>query len=240
MFTRQSGQAACGLAFLFAASAVSAGSFAVNPVRATLSAKQPVGSLVVQNQSSEPTVVQLETVSWAQQDGKDVYVPTKEILATPPIFTIPAGGSQIVRVGMRRAAEPGRELTYRLFLQEVPQTKTDAQGLRVVLRVGIPVFVLPPTTSTPSLRWQAMRTGDGSLRVRVTNSGNAHIQLARSKLMTGGNPRALVEQDVPTYVLAGQTREWLYKVNPLPASGVPLRVAAQTDLGDMSTELVVE
>ena len=240
MLTREWGQAACGLAFLFAASAVSAGSFAVNPVRATLSAKQPVGSLVVQNNGSEPTVVQLETVSWAQHDGKDVYEPTKEILATPPIFTIPAGGSQIVRVGIRRAAEPGRELTYRLFLQEVPQTKSDLQGLRVVLRVGIPVFVLPATTSSPSLKWQAMRTSDGSLRVRVTNSGNAHIQLARSKLMTGANTRALVEQDVPAYVLAGQTREWLYKVNPLPASGVPLRVAAQTDLGDMSTELVVE
>jgi len=240
MLTREWGQAACGLAFLFAASAVSAGSFAVNPVRATLSAKQPVGSLVVQNNGSEPTVVQLETVSWAQHDGKDVYEPTKEILATPPIFTIPAGGSQIVRVGIRRAAEPGRELTYRLFLQEVPQTKSDLQGLRVVLRVGIPVFVLPATTSSPSLKWQAMRTSDGALRVRVTNSGNAHIQLARSKLMTGGNTRALVEQDVPAYVLAGQTREWLYKVNPLPASGVPLRVAAQTDLGDMSTELVVE
>src|SRR4051812_25084224 len=125
MFTREWGQAACGLAFLFAATAVSAGSFAVNPVRATLSAKQPVGSLVVQNQGSEPTVIQLETGRWAQQDGKDVYVPTKEILAPPPIFTVPAGGSQIVRVGMRRAAEPGRELTYRLFLQEVPQTKTD-------------------------------------------------------------------------------------------------------------------
>jgi fimbrial chaperone protein len=240
MLTREWGQAACGLAFLFAASAVSAGSFAVNPVRATLSAKQPVGSLVVQNNGSEPTVVQLETVSWAQHDGKDVYEPTKEILATPPIFTIPAGGSQIVRVGIRRAAEPGRELTYRLFLQEVPQTKSDLQGLRVVLRVGIPVFVLPATTSSPSLKWQAMRTSDGALRVRVTNSGNAHIQLARSKLMTGGNTRALVQQDVPAYVLAGQTREWLYKVNPLPASGVPLRVAAQTDLGDMSTELVVE
>ena len=240
MFTREWGQAACGLAFLFGATAVSAGSFAVNPVRATLSAKQPVGSLVVQNNGSEPTVVQLETVSWAQQDGKEVYEPTKDILATPPIFTVPAGGSQIVRVGMRRAAEPGRELTYRLFLQEVPQTKTDLQGLRVVLRVGIPVFVLPAAAASPSLRWQAMRMADGSLRVRVTNSGNAHIQLARSKLMTTGNARALAEQDVPAYVLAGQTRDWVYKVNPLPASGVPLRVAAQTDLGDMSTELVVE
>src|SRR4051812_46070459 len=124
------GQAMYGLAFLLGAVGVAnAGSFAVNPVRATLSAKQTVSSLVVRNSGSESTVIQLEVVNWAQEDGKDVYTPTKELLATPPIFTVPPGGSQVVRVGLRRATDSQRELAYRLFLQEVPPAKTDVQGL---------------------------------------------------------------------------------------------------------------
>jgi fimbrial chaperone protein len=229
-----------GLAFLIGAAATAcAGSFAVNPVRATLSAKQPVGSLVVRNNGSETTVVQLETVSWSQQDGKDVYTRTKEILATPPIFTVPAGGSQVVRVGMRRAADPQREIAYRLFLQEVPPANTNVEGLRVVLRIGVPVFVLPPAAAAPALRWQASRTPEGALKVNLTNNGNAHIQVAKSKLMlNSGQP--LATQDIAAYVLSGQSRAWLYKVSPLPARGAALRVAAQTDAGDVQAELLVE
>jgi fimbrial chaperone protein len=240
MFTRALGQAIFGLAFLIGAPATAcAGSFSVNPVRATLSAKQPVGSLVVHNNGAEPTVVQLETVSWSQQDGKDVYAATKEILATPPIFTLPAGGSQVVRVGMRRPADPQREIAYRLFLQEVPPAKSDMQGLRVVLRMGVPVFVIPPTAAAPALRWQAYRTPDGTLKVNLTNNGNAHIQVAKSKIMlASGQP--LATQDVAAYVLSGQSRDWLYKPIPFPAPGAKLRVAAQTDAGDVQAELLVE
>jgi fimbrial chaperone protein len=239
MFTRALGQAIFGLAFLFGAAAACAGSFAVNPVRATLSAKQPVGSLVVRNNGAEPTVVQLEAVSWSQQDGKDIYAATKEILATPPIFTLPAGGSQVVRVGMRRPADPQREIAYRLFLQEVPPSKSDMQGLRVVLRMGLPVFVIPPTAAAPVLRWQAYRTPDGALKVNLTNNGNAHIQVAKSKVtLASGQP--LATQEVAAYVLSGQSRDWLYKPIPLPAPGAKLRVAAQTDAGDVQAELLVE
>jgi fimbrial chaperone protein len=240
MFTRASGQAIFGLAFLIGASAMAcAGSFSVNPVRATLSAKQPVGSLVVHNNGAEATVVQLEAVSWSQEDGKDVYSATKEILATPPIFTLLAGGSQVVRVGMRRLADPQRELTYRLFLQEVPPAKNDVRGLRVVLRMGVPVFVIPPTAAAPVLRWHAYRTADGTLKVNLTNNGNAHIQVAKSKItLASGQP--LATQDVAAYVLSGQSRDWLYKPIPFPAPGATLRVAAQTDAGDVQAELLVE
>lgn len=93
MLRRALSRAACALAFLLAGTgAACAGSFQVNPVRATLTASLPVGSLTVRNTGSEPAVVQLEVVSWSQQAGNDVYTPTKEILATPPIFTVPAGG----------------------------------------------------------------------------------------------------------------------------------------------------
>lgn len=216
-----------------------AGTLSVSPVRATLSAGQQVGALTVRNDGAQPTVVQLEVLSWSQQEGKDVYTPTKEVLATPPIFTVPAGGSQIVRVGLRRAPDPRRELTYRLYLQEVPPPpKPDFQGLQVALRIGVPVFVLPPAPAKPVLRWQVSRTAQGQLQVRLTNSGNAHIQVANFKLVpVGGEP--LPTRQVAAYVLPGQSRDWLVEA-PAPSPGAMLRVSAQTDAGDVEAEVVVE
>src|SRR5881396_2704422 len=163
-------QAACGLAFFMAATGMAqAGAFAVDPVRATLSAARPVVSFVVRNDGVEPTVVQLEVVGWSQQDGKDVYSPTREILATPPIFKVPTGGVQIVRLGLRREPDPQREMTYRLFLEEVPPPlKEGFKGLRVTLRVGLPIFVVPAASTAPALRWSASRTREGQVSLAVS------------------------------------------------------------------------
>jgi fimbrial chaperone protein len=95
-----------------------AGSFVVNTERVTLSASHPESTITVRNEGSEPSVVQLETAVWSQKAGVDVLGKTQEILVAPSSFTIPAGGSQVVRVGLRGGADEGAELTYRLFLQE--------------------------------------------------------------------------------------------------------------------------
>ena len=239
-------QAACGLAFFIVlVTCASAGTFTVNPVRATLTPNQSVQSLVVHNNGVEPSVIQVEAVSWTQQDGKDVYTPTREILATPPIFTVPPGGSQVVRVGLRRAADPQRELTYRLFLQEVPSApQAEFKGLQVVLRVGIPVFVVPVgapgAAPVPVLRWRAARTPDGILNLSAANDGTAHVQVGKVTLARSESGDALVTQNVAGYVLPGHTGNWSLKLPTLPASGTSLRLSAQTDAGDMHADIVME
>ena len=238
------GRGRTGRAFLFlcllACTSAQAGTLVVSPVRATLSASHQVSALTVRNDGAEPTVVQLEVLSWSQQDARDVYDPTREILATPPIFTVPPGGSQIVRVGLRRAPDPRRELSYRLYLQEVPPPpKADFQGLQVALRIGVPVFVLPPAPARPVLRWQLSRTPQGQLKVTLSNDGNAHIQVANFRLVPAGR-QPLPTLQVAAYVLPGQSRDWLVDAAPAPPPGSALRLFAQTDAGDIQAELVVD
>ncbi|MDA8656068.1 fimbria/pilus periplasmic chaperone [Luminiphilus sp.] len=79
-----------------------------------------MGALTVRNDGTEPASLQMEMLNWSQAQGQDVLTPTRELLANPPIFTVPAGGSQLVRVGLRRAPDGQRELTYRIVLQELP------------------------------------------------------------------------------------------------------------------------
>jgi fimbrial chaperone protein len=231
-------QAVCGLALLAAVFRAEGGSFAVMPVRVTLSASQPVASIRIQNQDREPVVVQLEATAWSQQDGRDVHEATREVLATPPIFTIAPGGSQIVRLGLRRAPDPHRELTYRLFVHEVPPPPGPGfKGLRVALRISIPVFVAPPVAAAPVLQWRAAQDAAGALTVGLNNTGNAHIQVAEFRVAEPAG-KVVGTRQIPAYVLAGQSRGWAF---PVKASrGAPLRIFATTDSGDVQAAIVVE
>jgi fimbrial chaperone protein len=176
-------------------------------------------------------------VTWTQREGSDVYAATREILATPPIFTVAPGASQLVRIGLRRDADAGRELAYRVFLQELPPpAKADFKGLRVALRMGIPVFVLPPTAVAPLLQWRA-EAAQGGVSLSLKNEGNAHVQLTDLRLVlpAGGE---LAREQMSTYVLPGQSRGWRF--NRSAPAGASLRLSARTDGGDLETDVKVE
>lgn len=239
MLHRVSGRCLAGAAlYLAAVATAAAASFSVSPVRTTLSAAKASDSLTVRNNGSEATVVQLEVNAWSQHEGRDVLAPTKELLATPPIFTLPPGGTQIVRVGMRRAPDAQRELTYRLILQEVPPPpKPGFQGLQVALRLSIPVFVNPPVPAAASLRWSARREGADKVVVSAFNEGNAHVQIAHFDLDAGGGSTRL---QASAYLLPGQGRQWVTKLATIPAAGQPLRLFASTDQGDVKAEIAVD
>jgi len=238
--TRQ--KAAWALAFVLAASeSATAGSFAVNPVRLTLSAKQSAGVLTLRNNGTQPGVVQLEVVSWSQQEGQDITAPTRDILATPPIFTVPAGGSQVVRVGLRKPPDPGRESTYRLILREVPPAPTaDSGGLQVALRFSVPVFVLPAAPAKAALEWAATRTSQRALRIELINSGGSHIQIVGFTLSRQESSQTIAVQTGAAYVLPQQSHDWIIEpASPLSA-GTPLHVFAHTDAGDMRFDVVLK
>jgi len=215
-------------------------------VRFSLSAQQPIGALTVRNDGGESTVVQLEVARWSQADGVDVYEATTDILATPPIFTIPPGGSQLVRVGLRRAADPAREGSYRVFMQEVPPPSSGVAGLRVAMRFGVPVFVAPgtdqhaPVEPAPlALRWQ-LRAGVGNLILALTNDSDRHVQLIDFSLWSDDEVM-LVNRAAATYVLSGQGREWELVLPPgtRASTGTPLQLRVDSDAGPLRTDLVV-
>ena len=229
--------------FVMGSSVASAASFGVSPVRVTLSESQSMGALTVRNDGTEPASLQMEMLNWSQAEGQDVLTPTRELLANPPIFTVPAGGSQLVRVGLRRAPDGQRELTYRIVLQELPPPlDPDLMGARMLMRISLPVFVLPKVDAKPVLLWQATRTSQGGLKVSLTNNGNAHIQILNFKLSLPGSAQPWVTKQSSEYVLPGQSRDWTLPANsenPAPPLGVTLQLFAQTDAGDIEAEVLV-
>ena len=238
-------QAARGLLFFVVfAGVTSASQIGVSPMRVTLSDSQKIGSLSVRNAGAEPVTMQMEVLSWSQAEGKDILTPSRDLLANPPIFTIPAGSSQMIRAGLRRAPDAQRELTYRVILQELPTTQNpDFIGTRMLMRISLPVFVLPEVDANPVLLWQAARTPQGALKISLGNNGNAHIKIKNFKLslLYSAQPWVTTLQS-SDYVLAGQSRGWILPVNaenPTPPSGATLQLVAQTDAGDFEVELLI-
>jgi fimbrial chaperone protein len=212
------------LMLLLSSQALASG-FSVSPTRVALSAQENVVALRVRNTGARETSVQVELMEWRQENGQDHYTPSREVLATPPIFTLAPGESQVLRVGLRRPPARDTELSYRLFLQELPPPMPEGfQGLRMALRMSLPVFVAPAAgQATPALDWSAQRDGSGGLVISAANDGSGHGQVTQLRLQL---PDGRTLQPAGNrYVLPGAEREW-----PLASAGNPLSPGTNLDL----------
>jgi len=180
--------------------ALAAGSFSVSPVRVDLRAGQTGGSIEVINNGSTEIQLTVERFAWRANASGDQLEPTADFVASPPLFDLRPGERQVVRILFVRPADPQRQLTYRIALQESP-ARLPVTGLATVLRVTLPVFVTPPR-AVPSLQWRRVDSPDGPF-LEVENRGDATALLAGIRLegardLEGGSG----------YVLPGQTRRW--------------------------------
>lgn len=217
-----------------------AGSFEVNPIRVDLSANTRSAALSVRNSGAAPVVVQANIVSWTQENGQDVYTPTKQMLITPPIATIPTGANQIFRLGMRRAPDAAKELAYRVFLREVPPPpKPGFQGLQVALRLSLPVFVQPRQgKAKATLVWNLQLQGDDTLRLRLDNKGTGHIQVSDIALFQPGGKQPVASESSLVYVLPGQSHSWELKAPTAHLKPTDhLRLKVTTDAGSLDTAI---
>ena len=217
-----------------------AGSFDVNPIRVDLTAQSRNAAVTVRNSGDDSVVVQITVQAWSQSGGKDVLTDTKDVIVSPPIATIPAGQEQVVRIGMRRAPDAQRELSYRMFLQEVPPPpRPGFQGLVVALRIGLPIFVQPRQgAGKAALVWNLEMGSQGALKLKVDNQGTAHIQISTIELYRRSEKDAVAEFSGLSYVLPGQTRDWDLKLrDPAIKRGERLRMKVSTDAGSIDTEI---
>lgn len=210
---RQLQQITLLLWLLWSASFVRAGSYTVDPTRINMNTNQKRASLTLTNVDQTPIVLQIEIKAWTQVDGNDVYSPTRDVLVTPPIVTILPGAEQIIRIGYRRPPDPKKEESYRLFVQELPTPpKPGFNGLAVALRLSLPIFV-GSDKLLPKCQWGVTYLAkEHALRVILTNTGTAHLQLLEFALLTPTSDTNLVHQQLSQYLLPGQQHEWLLEL----------------------------
>jgi len=215
-----------------------ASTFNISPIRAELGGPRHTAVLTLTNADTEPVVVQVSVVQWSQIDGADQLDDTREMLATPPVLQIPGMSEQIIRVALRRAPEPGRELAYRVILQEVPQeAAADFTGLRVALRLSVPIFVAPSDAkANADVSWEAHWLPGGDLEVAASNHGNGHLQVIDFDLALPG-ASAPLHGNTAKYILPGNRMVWTLKAPADANKAGPIKVHGRSDQGDFSADV---
>jgi fimbrial chaperone protein len=209
----------------------------VTPVRVELSTRQLRSTLQVQNLGDDPITIQAHIAAWNAKGPEEILSNNDDILLNPPIFTVPVGHTQYLRLGLRHLPHGVTEGTYRLILEQVPRPpKPDFTGINTLLRISVPIFV-KPRMPAPQLAWTLERTSDQDMRLAVENRGNAHVQIRRFAVTLGGSDPASFAQDTATYVLPNARKEWLIHSGILAAAG-KLLLLGQTDNGDLHEDLV--
>lgn len=209
----------------------------ISPTRVNLDGNQRVVALTLDNTSDRDISFQTELSEWTQTEAGDHYEPSSDLLVTPPIFTVSAGEQQILRVGLRRPPDQHRELSYRLFIQELPESTPEGfSGLQVVLRMSLPVFVAPPQASPDhDLSWQLGYDEEGQPRLEVRNRGNGHAQITNLALLLGDRQ---IEPGSMFYVLPDSRQD-----RPLPESvsdHTNIEISARINGKPVTTRLRVE
>ena len=222
-----------------------AGSLSVTPVRVELSNAQRSVALTVRNDGDQPTVVQAQLVAWSQENNDDKLDPTNDLIASPPIFTVAAGGAQVVRVALRRPPDATVQKSYRILVTEVPgKAQPGFTGAQFALKISVPIFIEAATARTePKLGWSARKLPSGELAVTTTNTGSRHIQVHSVDLAGVTSDASDVDGKHASmwYVLPGQSRT--VTVRPLPGrefSADRVRIRAETDAGPIATDVVID
>ena len=162
-----------------------------------------------------PVRAQVRVYRWTQENGEDILEPTRQLAISPPLVELAGGARQLVRV-IRLAPPPQDiEASYRIIVDEVPETDDEDQtGLQFLLRYSIPVFVLP-TSATP-IDYDLvprLEVQDGTATLIVANRGRQHAQIADLAYVDAAGKRHELIGGLVGYVLPGETMRW-----PLPAA----------------------
>lgn len=206
----------CG-AVLSAPATSRAAGFDVQPVRVSFTTRTRAEKLVVNNLSDGDLTVQAKTFKWTQDnDGKDVYEDTSDILVFPRIVRIPRGGQRLIRLGTT-AGPATREKTYRVYVEELPvgDGKTRGSGVSFALKIGVPLFVNPLKSEDRGAVGSLAMQG-GKLSLSMKNAGNTHLVI-QSITVSGRDDRgeeAFSRSLNGWYLLAGASRTYGTQIPP--------------------------
>ncbi|HYI48434.1 MAG TPA: molecular chaperone [Allosphingosinicella sp.] len=204
----------------FAATLASASSFQVDPVSIELIQGRRSASLSIRNRDTQPVAIRVRLYRWTQVDGADVHTETDDLIASPPIFTIPAGARQLIRIGPRAASTA---FAYRIVLEEIPRPHAAGTGIQVALRVDLPLYVVPQAAGGPDLAWSAWRGADGLVVIEARNGGTRHSQVLGLATVDAAGRRVILSSQMGV-VLPGGARRWNAGAHPQFAVGSTLRL----------------
>lgn len=199
------------IALLVAGSAVPAlaSPFSVSPIRIFMGPRDRATAITITNDGDEPLVMQADLYSWKQKEnGEDDLVLTEDMILSPPIINIAPKSRQVVRLAMLRPRPPGEQLTYRMIVREVPETKAASPTLQlqIALAFSMPVFITPKGVKR-NVGCRLVNAGANALKAVCENSGTAYAQ-TRGFVLTNAVGEKLASNESAAYILPGMKHSY--------------------------------
>jgi fimbrial chaperone protein len=189
-------------------SLAAAATFTVEPTQIFLSERTTSVVMTLRNDSQETLRFELSAFKWTQSPTGEMQVePTEDVVFFPALLTLGPGESRRVRVGNATKLDV-REKTYRIFVEELPPLTRQTGGVRVLTKMGIPIF-LRPAKESASATLRDLSQQNGRLRFTLANEGTVHF-VPKEILVRGlaDSTTAFENRLDGWYVLAGGRREF--------------------------------
>ncbi|WP_197079578.1 molecular chaperone [Pantoea sp. SM3] len=207
-----------------------ANSLMIWPIDPAINPNDKASELWLENRGNTTTMMQVRIFSWLQVGGQEQYQTQQQVVASPPMVRLEPGQKQLVRLIKQGAPQAGREMSYRVVLDEIPTPRTPGEnqaGLTFQMRYSVPLFVygngVTSDSAKPQLSWQQVDSG-GKRWLELTNRGNGHARL--SNVTIGGRR---LGNGLFGYVLANSSNRW-----PLTSS-VSGELSAEVNKGHWSS-----
>ena len=216
--------------------------FSINPVKIFLDGKSKTNVLKIKNHSDEKISLQVRTFTWEHdRHGRNDYTPTRDIIFFPKILTIQKNEEKIIRIGTN-IPQSGDEKTYRMFLEEIPPPDSqERMAVRMIMKIGVPVFVSPHTTVTKG-RIESMSLHKGDLHLTVKNTGNVHFLVQSVRVRgTDVSGKELYSTEIGGWYLhGGKEKEYTVEIPEEHCRSIAhLQAHVTTDILSMSKKLNV-
>jgi fimbrial chaperone protein len=233
---RYAGKAAACAAFLFLVLAYPVTALPavdISPVLVELGEQHNKDVIRITNSGDAAKSFEVNVVAWSQSaDEREIYTPSDELLAVPPLFTLQPGEQQLVRLGLMRHADAETELSYRVFFTELAPPETEERttsGINVRLRFGIPVFVAPLAAAAPAVQFVGLRSIGDNTFMELRNTGNVRVKVGEVRYQAPASYDTDVSPAV-FYLHAGRTG---YLPLQLPDDNTGGTVELSTDTAGM-------
>jgi len=235
----------CTLSFILAIN-FNANASSITPVAIEINDTVKVNSITYTNNSKFEVLVQANQKLWTQENGKDKYTETSDLLIVPSFVKIPAGQKQVFRVTKRDKNE-AQFKAYRLALEDVSEEVGDAltenQIANMTFRFdhNLPVYFYPSSAKKNSYKIPTISFCDekiGTERqacLRIQNEEPMHVKV-EDILIKVQNQRTTI---VPTFltVLPKSYKDINISIPRVPQ---PVTIEAKTSFGPASITLPVQ
>ena len=213
------------------ASPAPSGSLSIAPLRVEMVATSEYAPMQLGNAMDRPVSIQVRIFSWHQEEGRDHYAPSTDLIASPSLFRVAPGATQDFRVIRQAVLAPGAEHRYRVVIDQLPEpVSSGGQAAATRLQLLVPLFANSETAAPARL--EAV-VDDGS--VTVSNGGGRAARIDRLVLVSADGTQVPVPTDQVRYIHGAS--QVTYELEGFRcANGLVQRLTGQVDSADFDVQ----